>query len=50
MSLGSSVGTLFKQIGIYEDFEKIGKPNVAARFYNEERKPLFSMSFAEREG
>ncbi|KAG0021952.1 hypothetical protein BGZ81_008731 [Podila clonocystis] len=50
MSLGSSVTTLFKQIGIYPEFKKIGKPNIAARFYNEERKPLFSMSFAEREG
>ncbi|KAG0029724.1 hypothetical protein BGZ82_007785 [Podila clonocystis] len=48
VSLGSTLGGLFEQIGIFEEFQNIGKPNVEAHFFTEQLKPLITMDFAER--
>lgn len=50
VSLGSTFGCILEQIGILEEFQKIGKPNVDAHFFTEQLEPLFTMDFAERAG
>ncbi|KAF9311537.1 hypothetical protein BG003_007303 [Podila horticola] len=42
--LGVCVGPLFKQLGIWEEFITIAKPQMGVQLYNEELKPLFFMS------
>lgn len=48
MSLDSSVSTLFEQLGLLEEFIKIGKPNIGLEVFNDERKPAFVMDFSKR--
>lgn len=48
MSLGSSVSTLFEQLGMLEEFKKIGKPNVGLEVFSEDRKSAFLMDFSKR--
>ncbi|KAI1319716.1 hypothetical protein EDD11_003410 [Mortierella claussenii] len=43
MSLGWNVATLFKQIGIYDEYVSISKPALSVDTYNEDRKLEFSM-------
>ncbi|KAF9309490.1 hypothetical protein BG003_009705 [Podila horticola] len=48
MSIGSGVSQVFAQLGILEEFEAMGKPNVAAHIYNANHKPLLTLDFSER--
>jgi hypothetical protein len=36
--------TLFQQLGIYEEFQAIGKPNVQTNFYREDLEPYFTLN------
>ncbi|KAF9896528.1 hypothetical protein BX616_007278, partial [Lobosporangium transversale] len=46
LSLGGSVAPLFKQIGIYDEFVKLGKQRNSIDNYNENRQLEFSMNLA----
>ncbi|KAF9428634.1 hypothetical protein BGZ94_001657 [Podila epigama] len=48
MSLGACFAQLFQQIGILEEFEKIGKPAELMEVFDEDLNPVFSMDFACR--
>ncbi|KAF9377430.1 hypothetical protein CPB97_010207 [Podila verticillata] len=48
MSLGSSVSTLFEQLGMLEDLKKIGKPNIGLEVFNDDRTPTFYLDFSKR--
>lgn len=43
LSLGGNVAPLFKQIGIYDEFVKLGKKRYSIDNYNENRQLDFSM-------
>ncbi|ORZ04545.1 hypothetical protein BCR41DRAFT_425848 [Lobosporangium transversale] len=45
MGFGANVGPLFKQIGIYDEFVRLGKRSKSIDYYNEERKLEHSMDF-----
>ncbi|KAG0331369.1 hypothetical protein BG004_001696 [Podila humilis] len=47
MSLGSSVATLFKQLGIYDELVKIGKTNIGWTGYYKD-KPLYTADLTAR--
>ncbi|KAF9214463.1 hypothetical protein BGZ59_003640 [Podila verticillata] len=48
MSLGSSVSTLFEQLGILEELKKIGKPNIGLEVFNDDRTQNFYLGFPMR--
>ncbi|KAG0039933.1 hypothetical protein BGZ82_006046 [Podila clonocystis] len=48
MSLGSSVTQLFEQIGILEEFKKIGKPNISLEAFTPDRESAFLIDFSRR--
>ncbi|KAF9371874.1 hypothetical protein CPC16_002789, partial [Podila verticillata] len=35
-------------LGIQEEFERLGKPTIAAQFFNEHHKPLLTLDFSEK--
>ncbi|KAF9415806.1 hypothetical protein BGZ94_010394 [Podila epigama] len=45
ISLGASVGPLFKQLGIHDEFAAMGKHYTDNQMYTEDLKPLFLFSF-----
>ncbi|KAG0331370.1 hypothetical protein BG004_001697 [Podila humilis] len=47
MSLGANVATLFKQLGIYEEFVNIGKTNIGWTGYYKD-KPLYTADLSAR--
>jgi len=47
-SLGNSVSTLLKQLGIYDEFLEIGKPNKGWTSYHENLKKIFDIDLSER--
>lgn len=49
MSLGSCFKQLFQQLEIYEEFEKIGKPNHTMELFNSEMKSMFVLDSTARE-
>ncbi|KAF9409844.1 hypothetical protein BGZ94_001837 [Podila epigama] len=49
MSMGANLTPLFKQIGIYEEFIALGKPNIGMGVYNDSGKRLFTMDYLKRE-
>lgn len=49
MSMGASLRPLFIQLGIYEEFCALGKPNIGMGLYDQNCEHLFSMDFMERE-
>ncbi|KAG0325450.1 hypothetical protein BG004_003212 [Podila humilis] len=49
MSMGANLAPLFKQLGLYEEFLTIGKPNIGMDLFNEQAELLFSMDFRDRE-
>lgn len=49
MSIGSCFRLVFDQLGIYEEFNKIGKPNHKMEVYNGDLDPLFTLDFQARE-
>ncbi|KAG0035784.1 hypothetical protein BGZ82_005122, partial [Podila clonocystis] len=49
MSMGANLRPLFIQLGIYEEFCALGKPNIGMELYDQNCKHLFSMDFKQRE-
>ncbi|KAF9320554.1 hypothetical protein BG003_005737 [Podila horticola] len=49
MSMGANLRPLFIQLGIYEEFCAMGKPNIAMGLYDQNCEHLFSMDFIQRE-
>ncbi|KAF9333061.1 hypothetical protein BG006_004049 [Podila minutissima] len=49
MSMGANLRPLFIQLGIYEEFCALGKPNIGMGLYDQNCEHLFSMNFMERE-
>lgn len=49
MSMGASLRPLFIQLGIYEEFCTLGKPNIGMGLYDQDCERLFSMDFKSRE-
>lgn len=50
VSLGTGVAALFKQMGIFDDFVKIGKPHTRLQIFDENLEPKFSMDYDSLEG
>ncbi|KAF9276731.1 hypothetical protein BGZ74_003550, partial [Mortierella antarctica] len=48
MLLGSSVITLFQQLGLYEEFQAIGKPFVQTNLVDEHLQPYHTLDFSLR--
>ncbi|KAG0029271.1 hypothetical protein BGZ81_003978 [Podila clonocystis] len=48
MSLGCNVKAIFQQIGIYDQFQKIGKPVTSVATFNNEIKPRVFQDWTER--
>ncbi|KAG0328413.1 hypothetical protein BG000_000504, partial [Podila horticola] len=48
MSIGSSLSSLFEQIGILDEFKEIGK-HMNRMHFDENLKPIYGMTFTERE-
>ncbi|KAF9300655.1 hypothetical protein BG003_003126, partial [Podila horticola] len=48
MSLGSNVSTLFEQIGILEEFAKIGKPTTGLQTFHDDRRPFYYVDGIKR--
>ncbi|KAF8983516.1 hypothetical protein BGZ52_000838 [Haplosporangium bisporale] len=49
MSMGACFAQLFKQIGIFDEFVKLGKPNRLMELFDEDLNPLFNVDFADRD-
>ncbi|KAG0029723.1 hypothetical protein BGZ82_007784 [Podila clonocystis] len=49
MSMGACFSNLFKQIGIFDEFVKLGKPNRLMELFDENLKPLFELDFKDRD-
>ena len=49
MSMGACFAQLFKQIGIFDEFVKLGKPNRLMELFDEDLNPLFNLDFADRD-
>ncbi|KAG0342032.1 hypothetical protein BG000_007225 [Podila horticola] len=49
LALGANLRPLFEQLGIYEEFKKIGKPGIQLQVFSDALKPQFVMDFTERE-
>lgn len=49
LALGANLRPLFEQIGVYEEFKKIGKPGIQLQVFSDDLKPQFVMDFTERE-
>ncbi|KAF9395082.1 hypothetical protein CPC16_009342 [Podila verticillata] len=49
MSMGASLRPLFIQLGIYEEFCTLGKPNIGMDLFDQDCERLFSMDFKSRE-
>lgn len=45
MSIGSCFRLVFEQLGTYEDFNKIGKPNHKMEVYNDDLDPIVHIGF-----
>lgn len=48
MSLGCNVAGFFEQLGIYEEFTKLGKPSNTMQLYKEDLTPNFTLDFSDR--
>ncbi|KAF9214783.1 hypothetical protein BGZ59_003008 [Podila verticillata] len=48
MSLGGNVAGFFEQLGIYEEFTKLGKPSNTMQLYKEDLTPNFTLDFSAR--
>ncbi|KAF9299851.1 hypothetical protein BGZ74_008584, partial [Mortierella antarctica] len=48
MLLGSNVTALLQQLGLYEEFQAIGKPIVQTNLLNENLQPYFIMRYPYR--
>lgn len=42
------VSLVFQQLGIQEEFERMGKPTITAQFFNENHKPLLTLDFSDK--
>ncbi|KAG0330713.1 hypothetical protein BG000_011559 [Podila horticola] len=49
MSMGACFSNLFKQIGIFDEFVKLGKPNRLMELFDEDLNPLFELDFKDRD-
>lgn len=49
MSMGACFSNLFKQIGIFDEFVKLGKPNQLMELFDENLNPLFNLDFKDRD-
>lgn len=49
MSMGACFSNLFKQIGIFDEFVKLGKPNRLMELFDEDLNPLFQLDFKDRD-
>lgn len=45
--MGADLAPLFRQLGCYEEFLKIGKPIAKMTYFNENLKPLSVMDYSE---
>lgn len=49
ISIGCCFAQLFKQIGIYDEFVKLGKPHRKMELFNTDLEPILDMDSTERE-
>ncbi|KAF9320555.1 hypothetical protein BG003_005738 [Podila horticola] len=49
VSIGSSLSSLFEQIGILDEFKEIGKHMNRMQAFDDNLKPIYGMTFTERE-
>jgi hypothetical protein len=48
ISLGATMHPLFRQLGIWDEFQALGKPSNVVHIFKEDLKPNFTMDWWER--